>query len=67
MRIIQTFLGSLIILLGGYTYIQLRNEKILNRVNGFPLIVLLLFGSMAVYNGLTSTCSMSILLKDYLN
>jgi len=67
MRIIQTFLGSLIILLGGYTYIQLRNEKLLNRVNGFPLIVLLLFGSMAVYNGLTSTCSMSILLQDYLN
>jgi len=67
MRIIQTFLGSLIILLGGYTYMQLRNEKLLNRVNGVPLIVLLLFGSMAVYNGLTSTCSMSILLRDYLN
>lgn len=67
MRIIQTFLGSLIILLGGYTYIQLRNEKLLSKINAIPLIVLLLFGSMALYNGLTSTCSISILLQDYLN
>ena len=67
MRIIQTVLGLLMILVGGYTYIQLRNAKLLNKINGIPLIVLVLFGSMAFYNGLTSTCSISILLTDYLN
>ena len=67
MRIIQTVLGLLMILVGGYTYIQLRNAKLLNKINGLPLIFLVLFGSMALYNGLTSTCSISILLKDYLN
>jgi rhodanese-related sulfurtransferase len=67
MRIIQTVLGLLMIFIGGYTYIQLRNAKLLNKINGIPLIILVLFGSMALYNGLTSTCSISILLTDYLN
>ena len=67
MRIIQTIMGIIIILAGGYTYIQLRKEKLLKRINVLPLIVLMLFGIMALYNGLTSTCSISILLKDYLN
>ena len=67
MRIIQTVLGLLMILVGGYTYIQLRNAKLLNKISGLPLIFLVLFGSMALYNGLTSTCSISILLEDYLN
>ena len=64
MRIIQLVLGSLIILLGGYTYFQIRNSK---GVNAVPLMVLLGFGLMAVYNGLTSTCTISMLLRDYLN
>jgi len=67
MRIIQTVLGLIMILVGGYTYIQLKNAKLLNKINGLPLIFLVLFGSMALYNGLTSTCSISILLTDYLN
>lgn len=67
MRIIQTILGSIIIFVGGYTYIQLRNAKVLNKINSLPLIVLVLFGIMALYNGLTSTCSISTLLEDYLN
>ena len=67
MRIIQTVLGLLMILVGGYTYIQLRNAKLLNKISGLPLIFLVLFGSMALYNGLTSTCSLSIILRDYLN
>ena len=67
MRIIQTVLGLLMIFIGGYTYIQLRNAKLLNKINGIPLIILVLFGSMALYNGITSTCSISILFEDYLN
>jgi hypothetical protein len=67
MRIIQSVLGLIMILVGGTTYIQLRNAKVLNKINGLPLIILVLFGSMALYNGLTSTCSISILLTDYLN
>jgi hypothetical protein len=67
MRILQTIMGLIMLLVGGYTYIQLRKEKLLKKINSLPLIVLVLFGIMALYNGLTSTCSMSILLKDYLN
>jgi hypothetical protein len=36
-------------------------------MNILPLVVLGAFGGMALYNGLTSTCSLSILLEDYLN
>ena len=67
MRIIQTVLGLIMIFVGGYTYIQLRDAKLLNKINGVPLLILVLFGTMALYNGLTSTCSISILLTDYLN
>ena len=67
MRILQTIMGLVMLSVGGYTYIQLRNAKLLKKINTLPLIVLVLFGIMALYNGLTSTCSMSILLKDYLN
>jgi hypothetical protein len=64
MRIIQLILGSMILILGGYTYKNIQSNK---NVNKTPLIILLLIGLMALYNGLTSTCSVSILLKDYLN
>ena len=67
MRIIQTIMGIIMLSVGIYIYIQLRKEKILNNINTLPLIVLVAFGSMALYNGLTSTCSISILLEDYLN
>jgi hypothetical protein len=67
MRIIQTILGLVMILIGGYTYIQLKNAKVLTKIYSLPLLILVLFGSMALYNGLTSTCSISILLEDYLN
>ena len=67
MRIIQTLLGIIMLSVGIYIYIQLSKEKILKKINILPLIVLVLFGSMALYNGLTSTCSISILLEDYLN
>jgi hypothetical protein len=64
MRIIQTLLGSLILILGGYTYYELSKFK---KINKIPLIILMLFGLMALINGLTSTCTLSFLLKDYLN
>jgi hypothetical protein len=67
MRILQTILGIIMILVGAYTYMQLRNEDLLKKINSLPLIVLVLIGMMVLYNGLTSTCSMSILLNNYLN
>jgi hypothetical protein len=67
MRIIQTIMGLIMLSIGIYMYIQLRKEKLLNKTFVLPLIVLVAFGSMALYNGLTSTCSISILFEDYLN
>ena len=67
MRIIQTILGTIMISVGLYMYIQLKNANLVKKVNIIPLIILILFGSMALYNGLTSTCSISILLENYLN
>ena len=67
MRIIQTILGIIMLSVGVYLYIQLRKQNVLKRINVLPLIILMLFGSMALYNGLTSTCTISMLLQDYLN
>ena len=67
MRILQTILGLLMILVGGYTFMQIGREKLFRKISAIPLIILMLFGSMVLYNGLTSTCSISILLEDYLN
>jgi hypothetical protein len=67
MRIIQTIMGIIMLSVGIYIYIQLRKEKLLKKINILSLIILVLFGSMVLYNGLTSTCSISILLQDYLN
>jgi hypothetical protein len=67
MRIIQTIMGIIMISVGIIIYIQLRNKNLLKKINILPLIILTAFGSMALYNGLTSTCSISILLEDYLN
>jgi rhodanese-related sulfurtransferase len=67
MRIIQTIMGIIMLSVGIYIYTQLREEKLLKKINILPLIILVGFGSMALYNGLTSTCSISILLEDYLN
>jgi uridine kinase len=67
MRIIQTILGTLMISVGVYTYIQLSQQNLLKKINIIPLVILIFFGIMALYNGLTSTCSISILLENYLN
>ena len=62
-RIIQILSGSLILGLGGYTYNSIQNLKI----NKNPLLILLFFGLNSLSNGLTSTCSISNILKDKLN
>jgi hypothetical protein len=67
MRIIQTIMGIVMLSVGTYLYVQLRKDNLLKKTNIIPLIILILFGIMALYNGLTSTCSISILLEDYLN
>lgn len=67
MRIIQTIMGLIMLCIGIYIYIQLSKENLLKKINILPLIILVAFGSMVLYNGLTSTCSISILLEDYLN
>lgn len=67
MRIIQTIMGIIMLSVGIYIYMNLSKEKLLKKINILPLIILVSFGSMALYNGLTSTCSLSILLEDYLN
>ena len=67
MRIIQTIMGIIMLSVGIYIYIQLRKEKLLKKINILSLLILVLFGSMSLYNGLTSTCSISILLENYLN
>ncbi len=67
MRIIQTMMGTIMLLVGVYIYIQLRNQNLLKKINIIPIIILVLFGIMSIYNGLTSTCTLSVLLKDYLN
>jgi rhodanese-related sulfurtransferase len=55
MRIIQTIMGIIMITIGINIYIQLNNEKLLKKINILPLIILVAFGIMALYNGLTST------------
>ena len=67
MRITQTILGIIMISIGVYIYLQLKNANVLKKLNLFPLGLLVVVGSMALFNGVTSTCSLSILLEDYLN
>lgn len=66
-RIIQIFLGFIMLSTGIYIYIKLSKEKLLKRINVISLIILILFGTMALYNGFTSTCSLSFLLQNDLN
>jgi hypothetical protein len=67
MRITQTIMGSLMILIGLYIYTQLQKDGgAMNKIR-VPLFILVAFGSMVLFNGLTSTCSLSILLENELN
>jgi hypothetical protein len=64
MRITQIILGSLILLIGSYTLYATYPYKSINKI---PLIILILFGAMALFNGLTSTCTISTIFIDSLN
>jgi hypothetical protein len=64
MRITQIILGSLILLIGSYTLYATYSYK---NINKLPLIILILFGAMALFNGLTSTCTISTIFIDSLN
>ena len=64
MRITQIILGSLIIIIGGYTLYATYSYKNINKI---PLIILILFGTMALFNGITSTCTISTIFVDSLN
>lgn len=66
MRITQTIMGTLMILIGLYIYTQLQKYGEMNKIR-VPLFILVAFGSMVLFNGLTSTCSLSILLENELN
>jgi hypothetical protein len=67
MRITQTILGTIMLAVGLYIFFELTKHKLANKINRLPLIGLVFFGTMAIFNGLTSTCSLSTLLEDYLN
>jgi hypothetical protein len=43
MRIIQTLLGSIMLVVGIYVFIQLRNTNVLHEINIIPLIILVFF------------------------
>lgn len=64
MRITQVILGTLILLLSGYTLYQIRNYR---KINKIPLMILLFFGFNAFINGLISTCTVAKILEDKLN
>ena len=67
MRIMQTIFGIVVIFCTLYIYINLSKQKLLKKINIIPLLILLLSGIMATYNGLTATCYISVLLKNYIN
>lgn len=58
-RIIQIILGSVILACVLLLWKTCRMKT--------PLIVLVLFGGMALFNGLTNTCTLSLVFRDLLN
>jgi hypothetical protein len=70
LRITQILLGTVILLFGGYTYFNIytaKNNSSVSKISLIPLTILLLFGLMALTNGLTSTCSITTIFIDSLN
>jgi rhodanese-related sulfurtransferase len=60
-RITQTILGSIMILISLYL---LKNKKCNTNI---PLYILLIFGLNAFINGITNTCTISVVFKNLLN
>jgi hypothetical protein len=67
MRIIQTLLGLIMLSIGFYIYTTLQKQNLLHKINSISLIILIIFGGVALFNGITSTCSISILFQNFLN
>jgi hypothetical protein len=65
MRIIQIIYGIIFISCAIYLLFVLRNSKC--NVTHIPVYITLAVALMALFNGLTNTCSVSMLLRDYLN
>jgi hypothetical protein len=65
MRIIQIIYGIIFISCTGYLLFVLRNSKC--NITRIPVYIALIVALMALFNGLTNTCSMSMLLREYLN
>jgi len=66
-RIVQIMLGILIILTTLGTIYQLGGIKTRGGNIIWGLCIIMVFGIMALYNGLSGTCTVSLLLEDYLN
>jgi hypothetical protein len=60
-RVIQTVLGTIMVLCSLYL---LKNKKCITNT---PLYILLIMGLMALFNGLTNTCTISVVFKNLLN
>jgi rhodanese-related sulfurtransferase len=63
-RLIQIMMGTVIGLSACIALYNLDRKCVISR---YALIVVLLFAGMALFNGLTDTCTLSMLLRDYLN
>lgn len=61
-RLIQIMLGTIMIVCASYMLAYGSCKK-----THVPLYVVLLFGTMALINGVTNTCTLSLLLRDMLN
>jgi rhodanese-related sulfurtransferase len=66
-RLVQIMLGIVIILTTLGTIYQLGGIKTRGGNIIWGLGIVLAFGIMALYNGLYGTCTMSLILEDYLN
>lgn len=67
-RLIQILLGSVILVSVLGTLWQLGWVKKSGAMwQLWGLYILLVFGAMALYNGLSGTCTLSLILQDYLN
>jgi rhodanese-related sulfurtransferase len=65
MRIIQIIYGIIFISCATYLlYLLKKNKCIITRI---PVYITLAVALMALFNGLTNTCTVSMLLRDYLN
>ena len=63
-RLIQIMLGTVIGLAAAVALYNLDRKCVISR---YALIVILVFALMALFNGVTDTCTLSMILRDYLN